>query len=140
MLNRSSLLLLPLVFTVTGCDKGSPPPAKEATPSAAPAPTPAVAALSPAEEAKKVYKTRCVVCHGEAGGGDGPGAAAMDPKPKTFRDDAWQASVTDEAIAKIIVEGGAAVGKSAGMAANRDLAGKKEVVKELVAIVRGFKP
>lgn len=30
---------------------------------------------------KKVAQTNCVLCHGESGKGNGPGAAALTPKP-----------------------------------------------------------
>lgn len=33
---------------------------------------------------KKVFETYCVVCHGKKGTGDGPGAAALNPKPRDF--------------------------------------------------------
>lgn len=89
--------------------------------------------------ADKVYKTRCVTCHGDSGHGDGPGAAALQPKPRNYSDTAWQDSVTDEDLAKIIVEGGPAVGKSPLMPANPDLKSKKEVVDGIVKIIRGFK-
>lgn len=52
----------------------------------------------------------------------------------------WQKSVTDEQLAKVIVEGGASVGKSALMPANPDLAGQPEVVQALVKKVRSFAP
>lgn len=32
-----------------------------------------------------VYQKRCVQCHGVSGGGDGPAAAAMYPKPRDYR-------------------------------------------------------
>ncbi|MCA9074804.1 MAG: cytochrome c [Planctomycetaceae bacterium] len=32
-----------------------------------------------------VYQKRCVQCHGVSGGGDGPSAAAMYPKPRDYR-------------------------------------------------------
>ncbi len=98
----------------------------------------AAPAKSPASEAKSIFDTRCVVCHGDHGAGDGPGAAALNPKPRAFGDKTWQASVEDDHIAKIIVEGGAAVGKSPAMPPNADLKAKQEVVAELVKIVRGF--
>jgi mono/diheme cytochrome c family protein len=107
-------------------------PAAVATPSAAPAD-------DPAREARTLFKTRCVVCHGEDGKGDGPGAAALNPKPRDYTDAAWQASVTDEQIHKTIVFGGAAVGKSPNMPANPDLESKPAVVDELVKRVRSFK-
>lgn len=88
--------------------------------------------------AQAKYDQLCVTCHGATGIGDGIGAAALNPKPRNYTDKAWQKSVTDEFLAKIIVQGGAAAGKSNLMPASPDLADKPEVVKGLVAIVRGF--
>lgn len=46
---------------------------------------------SPAK-GKAIFDTRCAPCHGMDGGGDGPAAAAIDPKPRNFRDaDFWKA-------------------------------------------------
>lgn len=90
-------------------------------------------------EAQKVWKDKCVTCHGDRGLGDGPGAAALDPKPRTFKDPKWQMQTKDDRIAKVIVEGGAAVDLSANMAPNPELKDKPEVVAELVKIVRSFK-
>jgi mono/diheme cytochrome c family protein len=109
-------------------------PAAEAT--AVPA---EAAVVSSGVEAKRLYTGRCAVCHGEKGTGDGPGAAALDPKPRNYTDAAWQSSVTDEQLSKVIVQGGAAVGKSPIMPASPDLEAKPEVVQELVKIVRSFK-
>jgi hypothetical protein len=55
-------------------------------------------------------------------------------------DAAWQDKVKDDEIAKAIVGGGVAVGRTPGMPANPDLQAKPEVVAELVKIVRKFKP
>jgi len=90
-------------------------------------------------EAQKVWKDKCVTCHGDRGLGDGPGAAALNPKPRSFKDPKWQMQTKDDRIAKVVVEGGAAVGLSANMAPNPELADKPEVVAELVKIVRSFK-
>lgn len=86
----------------------------------------------------EVFNSRCSPCHGTSGRGDGPGAVALNPKPRNYTDAAWQKSVTDEQIRKTIVYGGAAVGKSPIMPASPDLDAKPEVVEGLVAIVRGF--
>lgn len=94
---------------------------------------------SPKVAAKQTFVQRCVVCHGDKGAGDGPGAAAIDPKPRAFSDPEWQESVTDEHIEKVIVSGGAAVDKSPLMPGHPDLKDKPEVVAELVKIIRGFK-
>ena len=85
-----------------------------------------------------MFNTLCSTCHGQSGTGDGVAAASLNPKPRNYTDKAWQASVTDDQIRKIIVEGGAAVGKSQLMPASPQLKDKPEVVNELVNIVRGF--
>lgn len=96
-------------------------------------------AADSAYAAKTLFQNKCVVCHGSVGTGDGPGAAALNPKPRAFADATWQGSVTDEQIENTILMGGAAVGKSPAMPGNPDLQAKPEVVKELVKIVRAFK-
>ena len=40
--------------------------------------------------APALYASRCASCHGADGRGDGPAAAALDPKPSNFRDGARQ--------------------------------------------------
>jgi mono/diheme cytochrome c family protein len=85
-----------------------------------------------------IFETRCFTCHGKEGAGDGPGSAALTPKPRNFQDADWQASVTDEHLSQIIMYGGAAVGKSLTMPGNPDLTSKPEVVNALVAHIRGL--
>jgi mono/diheme cytochrome c family protein len=125
--------------TAVGCNKADPgrSSGNQAT-TAVPAAV-AAAPADPTSEAQTLFKTRCSVCHGQAGEGDGPGAAALNPKPRAFKDASWQTSVTDEQIGKTIVEGGAATGKSPTMPGNPDLQGKPDVVKALIGILRGLK-
>lgn len=87
-------------------------------------------------EANKVWNERCVTCHGNDGGGNGPGAAALAVKPRSFKDPAWQGSADDARIRKVIVEGGAAVGLNEAMAPNPDLKDKPAVVDELTKKIR----
>jgi cytochrome c len=87
-------------------------------------------------DANKVWEERCVTCHGPDGSGNGPGAAALEVKPRSFKDPTWQASADNERIKKVIVEGGASVGLNAAMAPNPDLADKPAVQAELVKKVR----
>ena len=77
----------------------------------------AVAEVAQAFDAKGAFATVCSTCHGPAGKGDGPGSAALNPKPANFGDAAFWADKTDEELIKAIREGGAAVGKSALMPA-----------------------
>ena len=87
----------------------------------------------------KIWDARCSNCHGEKGLGDGPGAVALDPKPRSFADRKWQATTTDDRIRTVIVEGGYAVGLSQSMTANPDLKSRPEVVEGLVKKIRGFR-
>jgi cytochrome c553 len=128
----------------------SPPAAADTTADPTPAPTPiepeatepaevvATGDGEPAAAAQKIWATLCATCHGEQGLGDGPAAQHLDPPPRNYTDAAWQASVTDEHLAKVIVEGGMAVGLAPIMPPNPTLTDKPDVVAELVKIVRGF--
>jgi len=139
---RTLCLAVLTVASIVSCQKSpqgqqtpSQAQAEQLAPAAEPDSDPALAAAS----AKATFNSKCIVCHGSVGLGDGPGAAALNPKPRAFGDAAWQGSVTDEQVSKAIVEGGAAVGKSPNMPPNPELADKPDVVKALVGIVRGFK-
>lgn len=145
------LFIAASLFLLVGCsDKKK---ASEPEPAAAPTEAPAAqgsaagesaqagdsAPMSPAAlEANHTFKTLCATCHGESGKGDGTAAASLNPKPRDYTDKEWQAAVTDEELAKIILEGGAAVGKSALMPPNPQFKDKPEVIAELVKIVRSF--
>jgi cytochrome c553 len=118
------------------CSKSESQPAGGAASSTAN--TTAAAGKVDMKAAKEMFESRCAACHGLSGHGDGPGSAALNPKPRNYTDKAWQASVTDEQIKKTILLGGAAVGKSPIMPASPDLDGKPEVVEGLVQIVRQF--
>ena len=133
-MNAPAVACLVSVFTVFAAACGGPDSSKpkRTTP-------PKVAADPSTAEAKALYESLCFTCHGLTGRGDGPGAAVLDPKPRTFTDAAWQDSVTDEHIHKTIVFGGAAVGKSPMMPAQPQLKGKTEVLAALTKIVRGFR-
>ncbi len=95
---------------------------------------------SPDETAMAMFRDVCAMCHGPGGKGDGQAAASLNPKPRDYTDAAWQASVTDDDIRKIILGGGQAVGKSPMMPAQEQLKSRPEVVDALVRIVRGFGP
>ena len=130
------LIIIGIGAVAFGCT-----PKEDAAPEQKAAPAPAateVPATDPTAEAAEIYENRCTVCHGKTGKGDGDGSAALDPKPRDFTLAEWQESVTDDHIQKIVVYGGAGVGKSPTMPANPDLDAKPEVVKERVVYVRNL--
>jgi len=110
----------------------------EPDPSSAPRPHPAPPAsgTDATAKARQVFASRCQMCHGPEGRGDGPMANSLNPRPRDFHDEAFQAAATDEHIVAIIRGGGATVGKSASMPGNTDLS--DEVVVALKDLVRGL--
>ena len=135
---RMATTLVLTLALAAGCGKKSEAPASSSSSSGDTTASAAPEGPSPTEEARNTFKTVCATCHGENGTGDGPGAAALNPKPRNYTDKAWQASVTDDQITKTILMGGAAVGKSPAMPAQPQLRDKPEVVAALVRIVRTF--
>jgi mono/diheme cytochrome c family protein len=135
-----ALFCVSIALGLFACGKSEPAsaPAPAAVKPAEPAPPPAAAPTANNDDPKEVFKTRCVMCHGTDGKGDGPASAALNPKPRNYTDAAWQKSVTDDQIKKTITGGGASVGKSPIMPAQPDLASKPEVLDGLVKIVRAF--
>jgi mono/diheme cytochrome c family protein len=124
--------------------EGAKMPALATPPVATPAPVaPAGGSTETAlaevpESSRKVFASVCSTCHGPKGGGDGMVAAALTPKPRNFGDKTWQRNTTDEAIKKVILEGGAAVGKSAVMPPNPSLASDAETLNGLVKLIRVY--
>jgi mono/diheme cytochrome c family protein len=71
-----------------------------------------VAYAADAEQGKKLYGQFCVTCHGQSGKGDGPGAAALNPKPRDHTDKEYMSKLSDDDLLKVIKNGGASIGKS----------------------------
>ena len=99
---------------------------------------PAASGAIDSARAKEIFDARCAACHGPEGRGNGPGAMALNPKPRNYHDKDWQEKATDDEIRKAIIYGGAAVGKSPSMPGNPDLDAKPQTVDGLLQIVRGF--
>lgn len=101
----------------------------------APPPKAGAVAMAPGQEKFEQY---CAACHGADGKADGPGAAALNPKPRNFTDAAWQGKVDDAHIHKVIKEGGASVGLSPTMAPWGGALSDAEI-DDVVKYVRHFK-
>ena len=114
-----ALQTAPLTVEVTGVKRPSPRK------------PPAAAVL---EQGKKIFQTRCAMCHGLTGNSDTPVGKALKPPPQRFADALWQARVSDDEMSLAIREGGAAVKKSPVMPAHADLS--PDAVAAVVAYVR----
>ena len=69
------------------------------------APVTAADAPDAVARGKSVYEIRCTPCHGEQGAGDGPAAAAINPKPRNFRDPAFWRGRTAAQVKLVVKEG-----------------------------------
>jgi len=96
---------------------------------------------------KTLYEGRgaCAGCHGPTGHGDGPAAAALDPKPASFSTGAYRLDTdgdgttgTDVDLANVIRNGAARYGGNAAMPPHPDLSDSE--VADLVAYIRSLKP
>ncbi len=142
------MLALALVVCAACGKNTEPPPPTSGSPNAptesgpktkpsAPTGAPTAAGEVP-EQARQMFATVCATCHGTDGTGNGPAAESLSVKPRNYTDAAWQASVPNDELKKIIVQGGQAVGKSPLMPGNPQLADQPEVLDGLVRIIRGF--
>ena len=87
------------------------------------------------EQGKKLYGQFCASCHGQSGKGDGPAAAALNPKPRDHTDKEYMSKLSDDDLLKVIKNGGASVGKSPLMPPwGASL--KDDQIKDVIAYVR----
>jgi mono/diheme cytochrome c family protein len=85
---------------------------------------------------RKIFQTRCFVCHGREGKGDGPAATGLGANPRNFTDPAWQNSITDDRLRQVIKGGGGAAGESSAMPPNSDLT--SEQLESIIRYIRSF--
>jgi cytochrome c5 len=57
------------------------------------------------ELGERVVKERCELCHGASGKGDGPGGAALNPKPRDWTEHGYMEARTDEELYEVIYNG-----------------------------------
>jgi mono/diheme cytochrome c family protein len=88
-----------------------------------------------ADEGKAVYEIRCAPCHGSAGTGDGPAAAALEPKPRNFRDPAFWRGRTRTSLRMTVEQGrpGTMMSPFKGVLSDAE-------IDEVVRYVESFRP
>jgi len=82
----------------------------------APGSTPRPSGKPDAARGAQLYAANCASCHGATGAGDGPAAAALQPKPAHHDDGNYMNALSNDHLFQVIQQGGASVGKSPLMA------------------------
>ena len=83
------------------------------------------------------YTTLCVPCHGPAGDGNGPAAAALNPKPRNFTIGTYMNARTDAQLINVIKNGSAAEKFSPQMIGYGSMLNDQEI-KDIVAHIRSL--
>ncbi len=139
-----ALAALAGALMLLACSDGSEPPgplpptppavSPEAPPAPGPPPGPG---KGDASRGETQYAALCVSCHGRGGGGDGPVAASLDPKPARHDDGNYMNGLSDEHLFTVIQKGGAAVGKSQSMGAWGGILAEQQI-RDVIAYIRSL--
>jgi mono/diheme cytochrome c family protein len=129
------------IGTLAGCGGGEKAPETAQPPGeTTPAPTtetpaPAAGEISLAV-GEKVVKERCELCHGASGKGDGPGGAALNPKPQDWTNHEYMETRTDDQLYESLFNG-----KGLGMPAWGKTGILTEAeIRSVIMKVRSFDP
>ena len=90
----------------------------------------------PLTAGRQVFMQVCSPCHGSTGKGDGPGSAALVPKPHDLTDPTYMSGLSERYLFELISRGGIAVGKSALMPAQPNLTVKD--IKSVIGFVKSL--
>lgn len=101
-----------------------------------PAPRSEAVEDSASHAGEMIFQTRCFVCHGREGKGDGPASTGLGATVRDLTSPSWQNSISDETIGSVIRNGAQAVGGSNAMPPNRDLSDVQ--IQSLVRYIRGL--
>ena len=88
-----------------------------------------------AHPGRAVYVKHCATCHGETGGSDGPGAAALPIRPPPFTDGRLLNPLPDDFLYRVVKDGAAAVGLAPQMPGFGPFLTDREI-RDVVAYVR----
>lgn len=113
----------------------APPPSPTSQPAVPSSSAPAGNLRGDAAAGAMLYGTYCASCHGPDGKGDGPVAAALEPRPANHADHVYIGSLTDAHLYQVISQGGASVGKSPLMAPWGGVV-NDEGIRDLIAFIR----
>jgi mono/diheme cytochrome c family protein len=92
---------------------------------------------STSQAGEMIFETRCFVCHGRAGKGDGPASTGLGAAVRDLTNPSWQNSTSDETLRTVIRSGARAVGGSPAMPPNPDLS--DDQIRSLLKFIRGLR-
>ena len=92
--------------------------------------------VSAAREGASIFQSRCFVCHGRSGQGDGPAARGLGATVRDLTNPQWQATTSDDSIRSVIRNGARSIGGNPAMAPNPDLSDGQ--IQSLVRYIRGL--
>ncbi len=124
-------------------DASDPPGAGRPTSPVVPSEAPPAPKASPApgkadaSRGETRYAALCASCHGRSGGGDGPLAASLDPKPARHDDGHYMNGLSNDHLFTVIQRGGGAVGKSQLMAAWGGVLDDQQI-RDVIAYIRSL--
>jgi len=98
---------------------------------------PTLAAASASHAGEAIFQTRCFVCHGREGKGDGPASAGLGASVRDLTNSAWQDATSDETIRNVVRNGATAIGGAAAMAPNPDLSNAQ--IQSLTLYIRSLR-
>lgn len=88
--------------STSGTTAATPAPAADSSAKSGAAATTGEVSMALGE---KIVTDRCVLCHGTSGKGDGPGGAALNPKPRNWTDHTYMGTRTDDQLYDVIWNG-----------------------------------
>jgi mono/diheme cytochrome c family protein len=96
---------------------------------------PLLASAADPGHGKDIYEVRCSPCHGTSGGGDGPAAVAIVPKPRNFRDPSFWNGRTTQQLRLTVKQGrpGTLMAPFDGVLSDAE-------IDDVVAYVESFRP
>jgi mono/diheme cytochrome c family protein len=80
-----------------------------------------------------IFAENCVSCHGKGGKGDGPAAAALNPKPPDLTDAELMGSMSDAQLLKVLSDGKGFMPGYASMLSTEELQALTAYVRSLSA-------
>ena len=88
-------------------------------------------------QGKSMFELYCVICHGQAGEGDGFNSYNLNPKPHSLSDSTYMKALSNETLTETISFGGKGVNKSVLMPAYRNTISKMQI-SNLVEYIETF--